>query len=382
MRFVLSLSVVVTLLAFYAPSSSAIEVRSTSAQYSPIVQQIVVQDLLPAVEHLKGRQQRRIDSIVITVVEHSRSFGMAIAIEDNPPQILVNNHFLRGLDRYIEAYLIAEALGQPYRVEEYFSDYFWRYHPDFIGEKPLSPSETFPVEGLDLVGIQFKKESFLKSVITDVLLHEIGHHAKQAFYSFRASPSVREIHEELADDWARDIARTMPGSEGSLGRLISIGYIFEQERWAVLAKDHYYPRMLHSVVRQIPFLCRGELIYEKERFCDQLEGNIQEYFSRGIEEAYLGRIENGEHFASFPMAQIQMAKSNFVDACNYFNESLIYGQVSRAAIYVGWCYQKGYLEHSPPDAQVLALLNSRGGNGYGFNDRREIAYSLLAKVDP
>ena len=69
------------------------------------------------------------------------------------------------------------------------------------------------------------------------------------------------------------------------------------------------------------------------------------------------------------MAKILLSKNNFVEACNYFNESLIYGQVARAAIYVGWCYQKGFLENSPPDAEVLAMANLRGGIGYGYSDK-------------
>ncbi|WP_415884312.1 hypothetical protein [Neptuniibacter sp. QD34_54] len=372
MRFVLNFTVVVTLLTLFIPPVSALEVRSTSAQFSPLIERIVQAKIVPAFKQLPDKDQRLLAPVEISVVENLRAAGMALAVDDTPPLIIINDRFLKGLSVYIEAYLLSQSMNRPELVEEYFSDYFWRHHPSFVGPLPKSPADWLSASPEQREQIQAEHERLLESVIVDVLLHEMGHHAEHAFYGYLASQYVREDNERLADDWAAKVKAEHFKPDDTLGRLISIGYIFEQDRWAALKRDDYYPRMLSGVAGYLPILCEDATEASKQHFCNQLYDNISNYFSKKVVDTYAQRRDRGDTFASFPMGQIHLAKNNFVDACNYFNESLIYGQVARAAIYVGWCYQNGYLEPSPPDAQVLAMARV----SYGFSDKKNIAGML------
>lgn len=368
MRFVLSLAVVVASFAFTIVSANALEVRGTGAQYTQLVSQIVAEEITPVIKQLPAGQQERLKNIQINVVSDLGTNAMALAIDDTPPKILVNDHFIQGLSNYVEAYLVADLLKRPEYIEEHFSHYFWALHPRTNGVALVSPFQQYPELANNL--LVERKQQLLGGAVLDVLLHELGHHAEGAFYHFRASMYVRRQHENSAEAWSDKVkAEYFPDS--GLGQLISIGFIFEQTRWAKLARDTYYPRMLSAVTEFIPNNCEKSDSSEVLMFCDQLSEKIEQLYSGQMISGYELRHEQGDHFASFPLGQVEWAKSNFVDACYYFNESLVYGQVARAAIFVGWCYQKGYLEPSPPDAEVLALLNQNHGGSYGFSPRQQ-----------
>ena len=376
MRFVLMFLYCVGFVMLLVSRTYAIEFKASQAEFSEVVEQIVESRIQPVIQHLPTHEQRILDGVQIQVVERLPYGSMALAIDDERPLILINNQFIRGLSAYVEAYQLALFENQPSLIEQYFSEYFWKYHPSFIGVQPKSPIEWSAASAIKKMQIKQKSVALLEEALIDVLLHELGHHAKDAFYAYRASKYEIDTQEKLADQWANNIRSEWFSSESDLGRLLSIAFIFEQDRWATLMRDDHYRRMLPGVINQLPVLCDNAVIETKRKFCADLYQNITRYFSNQIMLAYEERLEKGEEFASFPIAQIHLAKNNFVDACNYFNESLIYGQVARAAIYVGWCYQKGYLDASPPDAQVLAM----SGSTYGFTDRH-LEVGILLESD-
>jgi len=373
MRFVLMFICCLGLLVLSLSRASALEVKASQEEFSSIIEQLVESRIQPILQYLPAHEQQILSKVEITVVDELPFGGMALAVDDDQPIILISNQFIRGLSAYVDAYKLALSKQQPYLIEQYFSEYFWKHHPTFIGEQPKSPFQWANVSLARQEQLKQESTELLEGVLIDVLLHELGHHAKDAFYSYRASQYVIDDNERLADDWARAVSDQWIKPAGGLGRLLSIAFIFEQDRWATLMKDNHYYRMLPGVVGQLQDLCEDTEFVDKQRFCAQLYENITRYFSKEVMVVYQERLERGEAFASFPIAQIHLAKNNFVDACNYFNESLIYGQVARAAIYVGWCYQNGYLDQSPPDAQVLAM----SGSSYGFSDRHLVVAMVI-----
>lgn len=369
MRFVLRLAAVVTIITLNLSLAKAIEVTGTTEQYLPLVQRLVSEKIQPVVDSLPEKQQFILNQVQVNIVDNMHPSAMAFALESTPPKILLNVRFLQGLSAYSEAYQLALHLKQPQFVEQYLQYYFSQTIAEHHAISVLRPYRWANLKAPGKQVLQ-QHQAVLEGVLLDVLLHEFGHHAEKAFYSRRANQHIVDQNERLADQWSAKIKAQYFTEINPLGRLISIAYIFEKERWSMLAQDHSVARMLPWVAGDLPEVCKGHDSEMAIQFCDRLEKDIQRYMSADIQQAYADRISQGEEYARFPLAQILMAKNNFVDACNYFNESLIYGQVARAAIYVGWCYQKGYLEPLPPDAQVLAMASRRGGTGYGYSDKR------------
>lgn len=381
MRFLLVFSVAVLCLALYPPSTGAVEVKYSQDQYLSLVEKVVDQSVRPFISRLPIKQQQALEDVVVSVERQFSPNAMALSIDETTPKVLISHTFLQGVEAYIEAYLLSEALNNPILIEQYFSEYFWSHHPSSQGIEPYLPSKRWHVSGDEQLFLA-QKSTLFEAVVLDILLHELGHHVKNAFYHHRANQYTIEASEKLADSWADHIKQVFLNRSESIGRLIVIGYIFEQDRWATLSDDHFYPRILPWVSSQLPALCEDAESLSDKKFCRRLDQDIENYYSSRIETAYLERLQRGDLFANFPLGQIELAKSNFVDACSYFNESFIYGQVARAAIYVGWCYQKGYLEPSPPDVQVLAMLHARGDGSYGLPRQNKISDRMLLSTGP
>lgn len=370
MRFVLKIVAVVTIIILNLSFARAIEVSGTNEQYLSLIQTFVSEKVQPVVELLPVKQQQLLNQVQVEVVENMHPNAMALALDETPPKVLINARFIQGLSVYSAAHQIAIHENSPQFVEQYLEYYFAQTITEHHGISVLSPQEWVGIDGEYADDIMRQQHEVLEGALLDILLHELGHHVEKAFYSQWANQYERDTKERLADRWADRIKQEYFKEVNPLGRLISIAYIFEKDRWAILSDDQTLPRTLPWVVNHLPKLCDDSSVVSIVQFCKRLDSDIARYMSADRHYAYLERIEQGEDFARFPLAQILMAKNNFVDACSYFNESLIYGQVSRAAIYVGWCYQKGYLEPSPPDAQVLAISSQRGGIGYGYTDKR------------
>ncbi|MCP4596757.1 hypothetical protein [Neptuniibacter sp.] len=368
-----------SLLAFlllFADLVKAVEVVESNAKHSNLIEQLVENRIAPILDQLPLDDQVALDGVRIKVVNDLRTSGMAIALDGIIPRVIISNSFIDGLDAYVESYLVADFSNQLDFPERYFHHYFWYHHPDFDGPSPLAPLQMFKLNSDQKQTLLNKKKRVLESVLLDVVLHELGHHAKDAFYSYRASYFTKQDNERLADRWADQVKAEYFEDVEPLGRLISIAFIFERDRWSTLSDDGNYPRLLSWVIDSARPICEDTEFAHVQSFCTRLGDNINIYFSSKAEQAYRQRRDKGDSFASFPLAQILLSKNNFVDACTYFNESLIEGQVARAAVYVAWCYQQGYLDPTPPDAQVLAFAKYRAALGYGYSDAGQYIQSL------
>lgn len=348
---------------------TAIEFQSTTSAYTPTVIKLLETQVFPVIEQLPEDQRRILDRVVLRV-DDLHSSAMAISLPGITPEIVISSGFIESLSVYTEAFLIGEQQENPHFSESFLNEYFWWKHPGFrdgIAYTPMAWSGYSPKEPQLFYA---KKKALLDAVLLDVIFHEMGHHVTHSFYDYRASVLTKQAQEQKADQWATSVLEQHFPKSIPMGRLVSIGLIFERDRWSWLANDHFYPRVLPWVTDNLSDICEDAIENKIRRFCRTLEDDIGVYLSSDAEEAYRLRIDNNDHFANYPLAQILLDRGHFVDACMHFKESLTDGDVTRAAVYVGWCYQNGYLQPDAPDAQVLALAQYRQAAGYGYLDAK------------
>lgn len=361
---------------FLCSTASAIEVVPSNAKHSALVSELIEKNVQPILSSLNEAEQRALSPVQVKVVGNLIASDIALSLGGEFPRVLISNQFIEGLDAYAEAYVVGLYEEKPNFTEQYFHHYFWNNHPDFSGtelDSPIAFSDmTSPQQALLLQ----RKQELLESALMDILLHELGHHAESAFYNYKASFYVKQEMEKLADDWAIDVRERYLPQLDPLGRLLSIAFVFERDRWSMLSGDANYPRMINWIADNADPVCEDAVAEHVQRFCIQLEKNLSVYFSSKAEVAYRDRVDSGEEFATFPLAQVLLKKSRYHLACSYFKESHDNGNIKRAAVYVAWCYLNGFLNPSSPDAEILAWATSRDALIYGYTDTSQYIQSL------
>lgn len=369
--------IVITLLILTLPAK-ALEFLPGQGEHSDLVSYLVTEKLKPLIVGLPLSEQRQLADVKIRLTT-MKGHAMALSLAGKQPRILLNRKFISTLDSYAEAYLISRYTGRTHLPEAYLNEFFWSQHPFYEGPDIQSALDWSGIGLTDVARFNKDKRQLMEAALLDILLHEMGHHSRQAFYNFRASTYTKQANETKADNWALDkFAEYFPEAEG-VGRLLIIGLIFERDRWSALAEDHSYPRLLPWVEAHLQGICEDAVSNQLRQDCQRLDNAISLYFSPEAEGEYRKRLDSGEHYASYPLGQILLSQNSFVDACTHFKESLTVGQVSRAAVYVGWCYQNGYLQPDAPDSQVLALAQFRQALQSGYGDARDHLRSMRDK---
>lgn len=365
----------ILLWALFSPTVLGLEVIHSDAKHSVLVQELI-HKIEPVLIELESKEQQRLAPVKIKVVPNLMASDIALSLGGKIPRVLISDQFIQGLNAYAEAYVVALHSQSPDFPEQYFHHYFWDNHPDFSGtevDTPVHFSKTDPRYKRILTE---RKNELLQSALMDIILHELGHHAKRAFYNYKASFFLKQEMEQLADDWALGIRDSHFPELDPIGRLLSIAFIFERDRWSMLSGDTNYPRMITWIADNADSVCEDAIADHVRNFCSQLEKNIDVYFSARAESAYRDRVDQGDGYATFPLAQILLKKNRYYTACKYFKESQDRGNIKRAAVYVAWCYMNGFLQPSPPDAQILALTNYRDAMVYGYTDTQQYIESL------
>ncbi len=357
---------------FFLQTAQALTFTPQGVAGEQHVAHVLNDQIKPNLIHLPPDEQKRLEHVEITVSTQLRLSGMALSLAEDKPEIMINAEYFQGLENYVEAYLIGRYTQQPHLPEQYMNYYFWHTHPVFDGPVPKAPMTWAGFQPVDRIGFLEARDQLLANAVLDLLLHEIGHHAKDAFYHYRASQYMKQEKEEQADRWARQFRANYLPDESELGRLLSIGFIFERDRWSRLADDGYHPRLLEWVVDNAYAQCEDAEQIDTLAFCSELNANVDNYSStEKAENAYRARVEAGEAYASFPLALILLQEQNIRAACRHFESSLRVANVSRAAFYMGQCYEEGMLKPTPPDSRVLALLAYQDAVQYGYSDAQE-----------
>ena len=245
----------------------------------------------------------------------------------------------------------------------------------YEGRPPKSPGDW---SNSDLGQYTRQLRTLVAGALTDVLLHELGHHATDAFYGPHAANSTKHAMERRADEWATSAGMGYMGDPNVIGRMIAVGYVFELNRWTRFSGLDSYPPHADRVAGVLAEQCGAAENPEVQRACEMLGKEIGNYL-RGIptEQEYRNRVAQGEGFASFPLALILVRQSRYQEACKHFRRAFDKARVGRALVYVGWCYEKGHLAASSVEvARTLARFSYWNAAKQGFVDAKKYLENL------
>lgn len=350
-------------------------VVETGAVYERDVKDLVENVIRPIVASRPRGERQRLEHVQIRVLPRAADTTTAVAINGDPGGIAISDGFIHGLHSYAEAFLVEKVRGIPHFREWYFNYYLWRRPPIYEGQPPKSPGD-WSKSNLDPYVQLFKQ--LVSGALIDVLLHELGHHATDAFYGLHASKSTKRNAEQRADEWATSAGIGYIGDPNVIGRMISIGYIFELSRWTRFSGSDSHPPHADRVTGVLAEQCNAAEISEVQRACDLLANEIANYLRNGAtEQEYRNRVAQGEGFAHFPLAFILMKQSRHQEACNHFRRAFDKARVGRALVYIGWCYEKGHLTASSVEvARTLARISYRNAARQGFVDAKRYLENL------
>lgn len=270
--------------------------------------------------------------------------------------IVTDDAFLIFLDSYLEAFLMGNVLGDPYLPERWAYRYFAQVSLMNQGEmKQPGGFLKWSGERIDsfhnataaaYTGLKF-------AVITDIMLHEIGHHVLDAFYDPRVDdPAAMKDAERAADRWAADLYSKFAAAKTKIGdKTNSAGRAF-----ALLAMREVAAFISSSGIQSTPThptpseriqavladgACIGTSeIYGMVELCVHLTemAKALENDDGGL-STYSARADDGEAFASFRLGRFLFAHGKPVAACNRFQEAHDRGYRGRNLRFLAWCYE-------------------------------------------
>ncbi len=359
-------------------SAYAIEVRKTGAIYEKLVTYVASQVINPI---LSSRfNERKITDNIEIIVQPSggliSDLHTAIAIpsnssDNNKALIVISDGFIHGLDQYIATHLIGYQLSDKHLSERYFNYYFWRLRPVNDGEMPLPPEDWLGYTPKSFKKFKQGQSQLLIVALTDILLHEIGHHVTDGFYDqFTSKKKMKKI-EKKADKWSQNaFSGDMKGAT-AIGRFFAVGYIFELERLTQFSNIGTHPPHLDRVWLTMDDLCVS-LGSERKDMCERFKQDVSLTFNaKANEKEYRQRISDGEVYAHFPLANILLKRGNRKEACNHYILAWEKAKVERATIHIGSCYDNEYLQDK---SNKKALANAkkfyRKAADLGFTDAK------------
>ncbi|OZS41533.1 hypothetical protein, partial [Photobacterium sanguinicancri] len=333
------------IIALFSFQTQALEVYPTGARYENLVMDIVNNTINPL---LSSRwEDKDVTDNIWVIVEPANgianSFGRAVALPGNPRRIIISEDFIYGLGQYIAADIISYELNDHHLTERYFNYLFWRLRPVNEGPPPVTVDKWINFTPENLGSYQRNILTFQWLALTDVLLHEVGHHVNDGFYTHNTSAAIIRRIEAEADNWSREaLADEFPGVS-SIGRIFSVGYIYELDRVLQQIGSQTHPPHLNRILGTIGDLCI-ELGESQKDLCERLYVDaIRRFESKGTEEEYEARVAEGEAYAHFPLANILLRRGNIEEACRHYKLAWDKARVERAAVHVGSCYDNVYL---------------------------------------
>jgi len=353
-----------------AAPSSAQDLRDTDAVYQDIVRDMLTGIVRPLVSSRPYAERNLLRDVEFIITPNLRDTGTAGAVGGVNPQIIISDGFINGLYLYSEAFLVETAINRPHFREWYFNYYLWRASPVYEGDSPKSPRAWAQYEPADVDTFQQQQSVFVSGALTDVILHELGHHAEGAFYNADASDASKQDAERKADAWATQAGVDYIGDPNMLGRMMSVGYVFETDRWRSFSGAGSHPAHVERVTASMNHQCTNAANPQLINACRLLKSEIDSHLTQdGSAQEYRDRIGNGEGFAHYRLAEILIKQSRNRDACQNFDQSFRKAKVSRALVHIGWCYEHGYLRPPRPgEGDLMADIYYELAAEKGFTD--------------
>ena len=305
--------------------------------------------------------------IIVTVRPGFPQQGpIATFSQNGQPMVILTSGYLEYLLQYTEAFgLEVGQYTRPHFTEWWSRFYIVRNQIGYDGSRPSRPGRFAGMDDNSYKNFLDNNSSFLEATfsaaLTEVLLHEIGHHVLQNTYNpHSASSSQMKASETAADKWATDAwsraSEKYPAlfsdiNVNLIGRLVALGALRNTQ--AVFSIDpsglqqsishpEIYSRLDTTISNAS---CEGNspLKIACELAIDALDSLRNESVSRS---AYERRAEAGEIFAYLKLGEIAQAAGDFRSACKHYENSVLLGtyglrdnQINQS---LGWCYQNRY----------------------------------------
>ncbi len=365
----------ILLIAFLAVAWAPATAQTVTGPDRPatfIVRELVQNIIVPAVA-LRPPQERAVLRQVEIRVEQGGPFpGPRAGVSNGKRLILLPDIFVLQLQGHVEATVYAEVSNQPHFAEWWLDYTLWR-SPIFgrISDGPFyrgtAPKRPLLFAGMtenqaDAFVTQYRATilGMFNAALTDILLHELGHHAIDRWYdSDRTPPTEARAIEREADAWAtsahEDLVNAYPNAGGYdmrnvAGRLFAIEFVYGLTRWrstAQVGSGATHPPFVSRVSSAASVSGCAGIDAVIAGFCESIGERVEAMASQANAEAsYRARAEEGESFAAYRLGQILLSRGDYENACAIMIEA----GGRRAEHYNGWCFEFSYSGTSLPDA--------------------------------
>ncbi|WP_233006899.1 hypothetical protein [Rheinheimera faecalis] len=293
------------------------------------------------------------------------------AANSDTKEIIISSGFMWGIWLYSEATVIEGYTENEHFREWYFHYLLWRHPTYWNGDIPVQPAEFFGLNEEEtnkaINNSAFPVSTLFTLAIIDVLLHELGHIALDATYEESSSNAYKIAQEIRADNWAIEAGRSLDDTSG-LGKLISIGYINELERFYGFKKNIYatHPTTQSRFKFYVEQWCSLANVLS-DKVCLIYEKEYERTFSTdNLLMKYQAREQKGEAHAAIKLGDFYMeghvVAKDIPKACNYYKKSYELGDLNVGALNYGWCLIRGYFgtENKVKGDEILRFLEEKG----------------------
>lgn len=335
-------------------------VESTGASEEHLVVAYLDDHISSVLQHATSKEREIADNIKVVVVPfHPADFiitPQAAKSTQGERIILLSDAFILFIDGYLEAYLLGEYLGDEFLAERWAQRHFAQL--SMLNHSPMLLPGQFA--GLNSDEISHFRETTSDSfsglkwyVLTDILLHEMGHHTTNSFYNPKFDNSAKMISAETAaDQWSSEVFENFSqdreyilDKSNSVGRAFALLAIREISTFVSTADvrvSHTHPTPASRVksVLSNGACSQEEHLIDIGAFCGKLRDVVQslEAEDRGYAQ-YFERAKGGEAFATYRLGQILLAQGKNNEACLNFDEAYKRGIGGWNTRFLAWCYE-------------------------------------------
>lgn len=202
-----------------------------------------------------GIEKENLKNVRFKLILNDAAVLWAVAGQGNN-SIQISTGFLVHLRNYVDAVIMGSQFGINNLEERYFnhscrmalyrSKHRSKQSKSLVEYARLDPNQI--LQWRNNKDILRQREEFFWNAVVFVFAHEMGHHARAAFYSTSNSDNYRKEQEKKADMWAiRNL--TNIGFPPATGAAIACSYIHQYEKYNFLfKKETQHPPSLERIL--------------------------------------------------------------------------------------------------------------------------------------
>lgn len=319
------------------------------------------------VSFLPNEEKLIAQSVLIHVTADGFDRGPATTINgQGRPVIVLPFDFLRAMQEVMVAdFLVAYGYLPETFPEEWLSHWVIRRFSQgrYRGEAPLSAVEYAWLTDQERARFSSDIEQTIPlaymMALTDIILHEIGHHVAEALYDPRAVSSAQaRAYEAGADDWAASAFKNytdqrpelgLVDNSNLLGRFIALTFIRELqsiEGFEGIMQARTHPETGARLERALNESVCDEWpnAHASGLLCQSIRAAAERMLSSNRSQSYYRlHSDAGDAFATYKLAFMRGSSGDYSEACGLFLEAARSEIDERVHHYVGECYWEGFL---------------------------------------